>query len=219
MDLNKDTKAYGAYTGKPDFLYAVYKYKKLLNGVNEIHHAASSKYKPLGWLVHPSDQDSSFIDNINAIYRHYAAHMAGKYFDPESEQPHVLHMCTRASMIMACTNTVLPKDFSTVTLVNNEAPASYVFPNLIATLCRESEVDLPKSIAQLICFLNAQLVEASTFYSVQMHNPDSDIRAGRYIAPSDLNAPLDPIQILVIAIFAFARHELEHMDGPHPNSR
>lgn len=64
-----------------------------------VHERGSRKYKPYGWYNSPATTDSTVENNLNAIYRHFAAHSMGFPIDPEG-LPHVFHMCCRAGMLV-----------------------------------------------------------------------------------------------------------------------
>ena len=88
-----------AYEGKPDLVRICRANRLFFTAISLVHKRGCRKYAAYSWLNVPVGRDSSLMDNINAISRHFGAHSMGRILDPEG-LPHIFHMCCRAGMLV-----------------------------------------------------------------------------------------------------------------------
>lgn len=194
----------GSYEGKPNVLQIVSNYLPILYGVNEVHRRASSKYTPFGWLKDPENQDSTLVDNINALYRHYSAHISGAVIDAGDNLPHIFHMCTRIAMAVVCSAMPLGKEQELPELKNIGITGNlaYVMPPIVMALTKERLYQPRNNMLELACSLNEEILGYISQYDE--NNPPQY----ETIVPD--MAKLYPLEHLLITVFKFTMHELHH---------
>lgn len=132
-DLQVSKKLTGGFTYKADITKIIKDYELPLKMIALVHHCGARKYKIFSWYNEPYVSDSSLMDNLNALYRHFGAHSMGKIVDREGLL-HIFHMCCRAGMMIS--TFIKEKNYLDTTLTSDctdEIPYSEWFTFIPAT--------------------------------------------------------------------------------------
>ena len=89
----------GGYSKKESLSQVVRRYSLPLTMTSIVHDHGARKYACYSWYNDPDHGNSSVIENIDAILRHFSAYSMGWLIDIEG-LPHIFHMCCRASMLV-----------------------------------------------------------------------------------------------------------------------
>lgn len=89
----------GGYAFKAQLVDVVYDYQAPLAMIALVHLRGAQKYEAYSWFNTPWTGDSTVVDNLEALYRHFTAITQGKILDKEG-LPHIFHMCCRAGMMV-----------------------------------------------------------------------------------------------------------------------
>lgn len=76
------------------------KYRIPLAMISLVHERGARKYECYSWLNNPDASNSTVMENLDAIARHFNAHTMGKLIDVEG-LPHIFHIACRAGMMIS----------------------------------------------------------------------------------------------------------------------
>lgn len=183
--------------GKLDIHQAYTHFKPAIEGAGMVHVIGAKKHGWYSWINNPEMSDAEPIKCLNAIYRHTAAHTINQWIDDDNIL-HLFHMCCRAAMFINILSIYPATDAYNLgekdtKLIRN--PMSQIFPGLMITLAKYTQITMPNDLATAITTTIFEL-----FDDVPTH---VDLTG---------NAPLSSAEKLVIYIYEYALKQLARKD-------
>lgn len=147
------------------------KYKRPLAAIALVHLIGTRKYDAYSWQNYPTASNSTCLENIDALIRHFSAHSMGQIIDPDG-LPHMFNMCCRAGMLVS---TFYRKRNQHKTIYKNVAhPAIdwfgiFLTPEELLVCSKEDQhVNLADNLEQLYPHIWGLLVECAEHTEEQL---------------------------------------------------
>lgn len=134
----------GGYTTKAPLVDIFHTYKHVLAMIALVHIRGARKYQAYSWYNHPWDGNSTVVDNIEAVGRHFYGHSTGKFIDVEG-LPHLFHMCCRSGMAVS----ILNKSSSPIDIIWGKQPSMMSIGTWITPVEIKLLSEVPEEILEL----------------------------------------------------------------------
>lgn len=143
----------GGYKFKAPLCDIADKYQAPLAMIALVHLRGAQKYEAYSWFNTPWTGNSTVVDNLEAIMRHFTAITQGKIMDSEG-LPHIFHMCCRAGMMV----TIYAKALSKIRIPYELSPkanrihvGTWITPTELQALADTYPYDITDSLTLDTC--------------------------------------------------------------------